>query len=318
MSRRIVFGLVAALVSTGAVVAASQPPEAVREAVRSEIAQAMGPLEAGDPPHPDPTGAMFQRIDINRDGVTDWRIDFGKAPNASYFCGTGGCRQRLYVSTPGGGYDLVFDNTVRQFKLHRSKGQPVLDVDFHGSTCGGFGVDPCPRSYGWSQADGRFLERPASSGRTFLIGGPAQPVLRPEASLPAPVRAIVAAKVKACQAVGGAYPYADAYVTDVADLNGDTVRDWVVGGGYDACAFIDTAPDNAPVFPTEVFVSGPGGFASAYRDDVPVWGLDLTGGSAAFVTLQGAEDCGLNGKDCQQTRWRWDGAALVSKAPERP
>ena len=318
MPRRLVYALIAALVSTGAVVAASQPPEAVREAVRAEIATAMGPVEAGDPAHPAPSAAMFKRIDINQDGLADWRVDFEKAPNPSYFCGTGGCRQRLYVSQPDGRYELAFDSTVRQFKLRRSKGQAVLDVDFHGSTCGGFGVDPCPRSYGWDVTAGRFLERPAPGGQTFLVGGPSRPVVLPEASLPAPVRAVVAAKAKACAAVGGAYPYVDAYVTDVADLNGDGVRDWVVGGGYDVCAFTDAAPDNAPVFSTEVFVSGPSGFASAFNEEATVWGLDLAGGSAAFVTLQGAEDCGLDGKDCQRKRWRWDGAALVNTAPELP
>jgi hypothetical protein len=102
MPRRLVYALIAALVSTGAVVAASQPPEAVREAVRAEIATAMGPVEAGDPAHPAPSAAMFKRIDINQDGLADWRVDFEKAPNPSYFCGTGGCRQRLYVSQPDG------------------------------------------------------------------------------------------------------------------------------------------------------------------------------------------------------------------------
>jgi len=318
MSRRIAIGLIAALVSTGAVVAAAQPPEALREAVKAEIAAAMGPVEAVEPPRSGPPGAMFQRVDVNNDGLTDWRIDFSKSPNASYFCGTGGCRQRIYVSTPEGGYDLVFDNTVRQFKLRRAKGQTVLDVDFHGSTCSGFGVDACPRSYSWNGTAARFLERPAPNGQTFLIGGPARPVIMPETWLPAPVRDAVSAKAKACEAVGGDYPFSEAYVTDVADLNRDGVRDWVVGGGYDNCAFTEAAPDNAPAFTTEVFVSTPAGFIRAFGDHSPAWGLDLVGDSGVFVTLQGAEDCGLNGKDCQQTRWRWDGAALVSKAPDLP
>lgn len=319
MSRRLVFGLIAALVSASAVLAASQPPDAVRAVVQAEIDEAMGPPEPDEPKRIRAnTTAMFRRIDVNSDGVPDWRVDYEKAPNPSYFCGTGGCRQQILVSRPDGGYDLAFNLTVREFKLRRAKGQTLLDVDFHGSMCGGYGVDPCPRSYGWATAAGRFLERPGVDGTTFLVGGPALPVNAPRASLPAPVLAAYEAKVAACTAAGGSYPYNDAYVSDVADLNSDGVRDWIVGGAYDSCAFEDTAPDSPPAFPTTVFVSGPGGFHKALEDRLQAWGLDLAGPSATFVTLSGPDDCGLNGKDCVQTRWRWDGAALVSKAAEQP
>lgn len=317
-SRHIVFGLLAALVSASAVLAASQPPDAIRAAARAEIDAVMGEPEDGEPARlRTPGAAMFRRLDVNSDGVPDWRIDYEKGPNPSYFCGTGGCRQQIWVSNAAGGYDLVFDNTVRTFKLRHAKGQTVLDVDYHGSHCSGFGVDECPRSYGWSDPVRRFLER-ADEGSTFLIGGPDRPVIPPQSSLPAPVLAAVKAREAACGKVGGTYPYPDAYVTDVADLNGDRVRDWVVGGPYDGCDYADAAPDNPPVFNTAVYLSSPSGFAKAWEDLSPSWGLELAGDAGTFVTLSGSDDCGLNGKDCTMTRWRWDGTALVSKAAEQP
>lgn len=319
---RLAAGLAAALLLTvaSAALAAPRPPEAVRAAVQAEID---GVLSAPEPDEPawirTPTAAMFRRVDINDDGIADWRIDYEKAPNPSYFCGTGGCRQQLWVSNASGGYDLVFNLTVRTFKLRRKDGAAVLDVDFHGSVCNGFGVDECPRSYGWAASDRRFIERASPAGGGFLIGGPTPPVRLAEAALPGPVRAAVEERAQTCREAGGDYPYADARVTDVTDLNGDGVRDWVVGGLYDGCAFEDTAPDNAPAFPVIVLLSRPGGFVRALEKQPMAWGLELTGRTATFVTLAGAGgDCGLNGADCEKTRWRWDGAALVSKTAKQP
>jgi len=59
-----------------------------------------------------------------------------------------------------------------------------------------------------------------------------------------------------------------------------------------------------------VLVSAPDGYHSALNSDVTTWGLDMADGKARFVTLEG-DDCGLNGKDCPKTYWRWDGQALV-------
>ena len=159
---RLAAGLAAALLLTGfsTALAAPGPPEAVRAAVRTEIDAVLSSPEPDEPAWiRTPTAAMFRRVDINDDGVADWRIDYEKAPNPSYFCGTGGCRQQIWVSNAAGGYDLAFNLTVRTFRLHRKDGGVVLDVDFHGSTCNGFGVDECPRGYGWAKADRRFVER---------------------------------------------------------------------------------------------------------------------------------------------------------------
>lgn len=301
--------------------AASQPPDAVRRSVQAEIDATTAPSADDEPdynpPHLVAPAGMFHRADINNDSVTDWVVDFEKAPNPSYFCGTGGCVHRIYVSNASGGWDLAMDTQVRAFKLRRSKGRTLLNVDFHGSVCGGFGVDPCPRDYAWSETAGRFIGRVSPMGETFLIGGPVRLAIPPQASLPGPVLAALADRTARCKAVGATYPYEEAYVSEVDDLNADGRPDWVVGGEYDGC-MSDGSINNAPVFDLTVFVSAPAGYVVGWRDETRAWGLDLAGGKPTFVTLEGAEDCGLNGKHCQRTYWRWNGSALVSKAAEQP
>lgn len=322
--KQIVPGVIAILASAGVAQAAIGPPDSIRRAVQAQIDAVMTPDPAADaeadyhPPPATASPAMFRRVTLNDDGVADWRVDFERAPNPSYFCGTGGCRQQLWVSNPAGGHDLVLDTQVRMMKLRRARGVTRLDVDFHGSVCGGFGVDPCPRSYALSADPARFVAVPGPAGQTFLSGGPVRLVIPPEASLPAPVQAALAERTARCKALGRTYPYEEAFVSEVGDLNADGRSDWVVGGPYDTCAYAEDAPESAPMLPIIAFVSTPAGHVAAWRGEGVEWGLDLAGGGATFVTLQGAEECGLNGKDCQKTSWRWDGSALVKATASQP
>ena len=313
--KRTGYALILALAFGGAALAATQPPDAVRAPIQAEIDEVMAPdpEEPNAPPVPKAGPRMFKRVNINNDGVADWWVDFEEAPNPSYFCGTGGCRQRIYVSNPQGGYDLAMDRTARLFKLRRSRGQTLLDLDFHGSACSGFGVDDCPRNFVWSAARARFVIRLTPRGETFFIGGPTQLMTPPFASLPPPVQAAFAERTALCKAAGRTNPYEDAYLTEVDDLNADGRPDWVIGGAYDGCAYSEGTGE-APKFDLTVLVSGPTGYRLALRSDVTTWGLDLAGGKATFVTLEGADDCGLNGKDCRKIRWRWTGEALSREA----
>lgn len=50
---------------------------------------------------------MIRSVDLNNDGDPDWLMDYTEA-GSTQWCGTGGCRQRLFVSTPDG-LAQVFD-----------------------------------------------------------------------------------------------------------------------------------------------------------------------------------------------------------------
>lgn len=318
--KRFVCALVVALTLAGPALAAPRPPESVRQAVQTRIDAVMAPDpddedDGGEPYNPPAAIAgpkMFTRVNINDDGVADWRVDYEQAPNPSYFCGTGGCRQQIWVSNARGGFDLAMDTQVRLFKLRHSRGQTLLDVDFHGSVCGGFGVDDCPRGYVWSVADARFIARIDPGAQAFFIGGPVWLTTPSRATLPPAVEAAFSERAARCAAAGRDYPYDEAYLTQVGDLNADGQADWVIGGAYDGCAYREEAAES-PRFDLTVLVSGPDGHHSALRSDVTTWGLDMAGGEARFVTLEG-DDCGLNGKDCPKTYWRWNGQALVRQA----
>ncbi|MBN8553629.1 MAG: hypothetical protein J0L52_12135 [Caulobacterales bacterium] len=49
----------------------------------------------------EPPEGMITPVDVSPDSQTDWRMDYTEA-GSTQWCGTGGCRQRLFVSTPDG------------------------------------------------------------------------------------------------------------------------------------------------------------------------------------------------------------------------
>jgi len=309
-------GLVAAAVSACAIAAAAALPDAVRKPVEAFYTDAHQDMV--DPDEPDGfkirmPSALFSKVDVNGDGVADWMIDYEAAQNPSLFCGTGGCRRQVYVSRDGG-YVLAFDRVIRQFKLRKAKGQRLLDLDFHGSTCGKAGVEDCPRGYAWNEALGRFIERPTVKGGTWLEGGPSPLAATPLAAAPQAVRAQLARRAAFCAAAGGTAPEGeDSAFNDLPDLNSDGVRDWVVGTYYDYCEMAETGKDSPPV-PTVILVSKGGDFVVGFEAPEANWGIDLAP-TPTFMTVEGADDCAFREeKPCDRVAWRWNGEKLV-RAP---
>lgn len=300
----------AALVTAG--FGAAQPPKAVLDLVAPGYAAAMNEIyDDPDPkaPHPGPPPAkMFQRLDLNGDGIADWRVDYEQAYNPSGFCGTGGCRTQLFISRPGGGYVLAFDRVIRVFKPRKVRGEHVLDIDFHGSHCGLTGVEECPRRYGWDETLGRYVERPNKRGETWLPEGPSPVLTTDLATAPTAVRDQIARREALCKAAGGRYPLEEAAVNDLPDLNGDGQRDWLVGATYDMCEMgeVDGA---GPALPMVILATTPAGLVVAFEGEVSNWGLEL-GAPSVFTTVEG-EDCGVGSAPCTRVPWRWNGKALV-------
>lgn len=310
--RLAVVGLLAALLSPVAVTAcaAATPPDAVRAAVAPEYAQIMaGMYDDTDPASPrpgPPPNAMFSAHDLNGDGLKDWRVDYEHAQNPSFFCGTGGCRQQLFMAQPGGGYRLVFDSLLRELKFGKAKGEFIMDVDFHGSVCGRAGVEECPRRFGWDSVAGRYLERVNRKGSGWLPGGSLPLIPLPASTWPAAVKQQIERRTALCKAADGVYDLSDHAPYDLPDLNGDGVRDWVVGGSYDYCNMGETGKDS-PAMPITLMISQPGGgFTSGWEQTDAAWGVEL-GATNRLATVIG-DDCFASTTPCAKAYWRWTGS----------
>lgn len=85
---------------------------------------------------------MIRRVDVSPDGKADWLIDYSTV-EAPAWCGTGGCRMRLYVSTPEG---LV--RALDQQVLSLDVRPGVVEAGVHHLYCGDAVVD-CARRLVW-------------------------------------------------------------------------------------------------------------------------------------------------------------------------
>jgi len=256
-----------------------------------------------------PSPRMFRRLDVNADGVADWRVDYEHAPNPSLWCGTGGCRNELWVSRPGGGYQLAVQSGMRLLKLTPRREGARLDLDFHGSTCGGYGVQECPRSYVWNEAERAFTPFPASNGATWLAGGPRQLAPVDLALVPAEVRGAVGRMQASCRAAGGVLDDPASYVTRLPDVDGDARRDWLVGSLYASCQF-ETDERPTVTLPVTVLASAgrADGLTVALEQPQAEVSIDLAASPAtAWVWRDGDAVCEYE-KPCGR-RMRWDAGA---------
>ncbi|MFM5953297.1 MAG: hypothetical protein ACKOPE_03210 [Novosphingobium sp.] len=103
-------------------------------------------------------------VDINRDGIQDWQVDFDAFGSA--WCGTGGCRYQLWLGRRNAVPLLVFDRQMRDLKIVRRGKRNVFVFDFHGTECGGFGAQACPGEFVWNQGRGRMILLPTPRKHT--------------------------------------------------------------------------------------------------------------------------------------------------------
>lgn len=288
----------------------------VKAKVEAAATEGLTPEEAADPSivpaaFRQAPAAMFRKVDIDGDGRPDWRVDYEKSPNPSFFCGTGGCRTELYQARADGSFRMVFGATVRQFRLSGPAKARLLDVDFHGSVCGGYGVDNCPRRYGWTGE--AFLELPDAKGGTVLNYGPVAATDPAPESLPDGVLAELDRRAGVCKAAGGIYRR-DGAASGIPDIDGDGVRDWVVGT-WDSCGFEDDAPQNRPVLPVTVLVTAGDQGASVRALEVEdlAWAVDIGSKPARFIRMQHQDGCEIHpGPDrrlCARSVLTWDPAS---------
>lgn len=288
---------VSLVLSASAATAAATPPRQVSDSVEANLKrESVALVEDGETPPArltTPPAKMFSRVDINGDGRPDWRVEYEHAPNASLWCGTGGCRNELWVSGPGDSYRRVMSVGLRAFKLSRRGGVARLDLDFHGSLCDGYGVQACPRSYLWNEQAGAFVETAAPGGHTWLAGGPNALEPLDLGQAPPTILSALERLQMECGVHNGAFAPQD-NVVRIPDLDGDGVRDWVVGSPYAICEYDDANAAQIPLpLSVSVYVTNgkPGEPALALEGKGIRYGVDLGPRPAAFYYMEAEAQC---------------------------
>lgn len=88
--------------------------------------------------------------DLNGDGLTDYVLDYGAfacGERSSEWCGTGGCRTEIYLSTPSG-FVRAFDDLVRTWQVQPGE-RAVFTFTIHGIACSLPGPAECTRRLVW-------------------------------------------------------------------------------------------------------------------------------------------------------------------------
>lgn len=75
---------------------------------------------------------MIRLVDVSPDGREDWLLDYTEA-GSTQWCGTGGCRHRLFASTPDG-LVQVFDANANEVV---AEGDGRVRARVHHTYCGG-------------------------------------------------------------------------------------------------------------------------------------------------------------------------------------
>lgn len=244
---------------------------------------------------------MLRLVDVSRDGDADWLMDYLHA-GSNHFCGTGGCRQRLYVSRDG---ELLaaFDGRASALEITERDGETVIEAQVHHLNCAPEAQD-CRFAWTWDPALGRLVERVPSTGATHLFDGGFQP-LEPQKDretdhLPAALSQVWFGGRLTCpsQADDG-FEVFRPRVLSVPDLTGDGVREWMV---------IPPAPcDMDAPLPGFAIWAGDGRgdvrevHVSAY-DAVGV--IDIAAAPATLIEQRG---CGHE-SECVRTPLRWNAA----------
>lgn len=290
-----------------ALLGGTAPPSVLVEAVRAETKD--------DTDAPRDPARLFRKVDINGDALPDWRVDYS---DRIAWCGTGGCRQQLYLARADGTYALVFDAQARnEFRLRRTRQGHRLDLEVHGSVCGQAGVVECLRAFVWNEADARYVEVPNRKGESRLEGLMPLVTLDP-AAYPQGVSAAIAQASQVCEAKGGKLGDTELAVARTPDLDGDGRSDWLVDASLMTCTDPKAADNGAIEMDAGLtLLTGEGASPALF---LPIYGyvFDVATRPAAFIAVEASDDCGGEAqRACAETPYRWDPSrhALVP-APE--
>lgn len=296
--------------AAGTAVSAQTPPDGLTWMVLRDINEAT--FDRDDPTNRPPlvtqvpTGAI-RAVDVTRDGRPDWRIDY-EALGISAYCGTGGCRQIVYVSLGDDGLMRAFDEQAHALTFYEADGESRVEAWVHHAFCSNDASRDCKLAYAWDPELKRLAERPNRAGEAIIPAGTFSPIdvsddPGPPSDAPEAVADIWFKTRTTCASV-----YVDdgieirrAAIHDIPDVDGDGVRDWLV----ERPAPCQDRPGDITPFPGfEVWVSRADGQAvQAYVSPAERFPkLDVSRGPAVLIA---EPECDL-GQVCPTTRLRWD------------
>jgi hypothetical protein len=157
MKHRTLLLLAAGLALSGAVYAKSKSGDArkfVTEQVKSSVKN-----DTVVKPTKEQIAAAITQTDLNRDGLTDFVVDYSKFTSPAW-CGTGGCRYQLWLGAASKTAKIVFDQQMREVNTRQGAYGTIFDFDFHGGVCGKSGSEACPISFAYDTPSGAMIAVP--------------------------------------------------------------------------------------------------------------------------------------------------------------
>lgn len=238
----------------------------------------------------------FRSLDINGDGIADWRIEYGLFG----LCGTGGCLNEILVSRQDGTFDLAMHRQALTVRFQRDQdGNALLRVSFHGGVCWSQSGAQCGLGFRWDEPHRRFADVLLSETATrrydvSLIELEDTPL--PSAFLPA-FRSVQQVCAKGLKTSGPAGFRASRNI----DFDGDGRLDWLVGNG----AYCSTdGTEQGRTTPVTVWLD---------RDGMPQLALTIATGFA-YIDVSGSRpvlgvDCRNEPGPCTEEAYVWVPAA---------
>lgn len=298
---RVVIGAILSLTAASTMMAAKPALRASRSAdAKAYIVRTVGrERSAGrDRLTPARFAAAITVIDIDRDGIADYMVDFEKVIHTSW-CGTGGCDLELWRGSATGHPIRVWNEMVRERRVRNRGGEIIFDFDFHGSYCGTFGAEACLASFAWDKSAGRMIERPTPGGDTTVRLIDPVPITR--AQVPVNIVSVERGANAQCKANGIDEP--DGLPVSIPDIDGDGLRDWSL-----TSAVCDKPGDfelEQRLFATAGDALHPVMAAAGVR-----FNLSFATRPASVALINASESCGgYTDKICSQTPMTWRAAS---------
>jgi hypothetical protein len=97
--------------------------------------------------------AAITPTDLNRDGITDFIVDYSKLTSSAW-CGTSGCRYQLWLGAADKTAKIVFDRQMRAVTMRQGAYGTIYDFAFNGTICDKSDGQICTISFAYDTPSG--------------------------------------------------------------------------------------------------------------------------------------------------------------------